>query len=132
MNSANKKIQSPLHCVTPLHLEESPSMALLLAKALFKTGNFKLGDSLPPLTAHWENLSIDSSHLQRYNQICGFDYSHIIGEMNIGFPVVDDEQHGAEGNPIGRIALHASAVEFLHPETDDPVRFDATIPFGPE
>jgi hypothetical protein len=73
MNSANKKIQSPLHCVTPLHLEESPSMALLLAKALFKTGNFKLGDSLPPLTAHWENLSIDSSHLQRYNQICGFD-----------------------------------------------------------
>ena len=34
--------------------------------------------------------------------------------------------------PIGRIALHASSLEFLHPETDDPVRFEATIPFGPE
>ena len=55
-----------------------------------------------------------------------------VGLANMGFPVVGDEQHGAEGNPIGRIALHASAVEFLHPETDDPVRFDATIPFGPE
>jgi hypothetical protein len=73
MNSANKKIQSPLHSVTPLHLEESPSMALLLAKAFFKAGNFTLGDSLPPLTVHWENLSIDSSHLERYNKICGFE-----------------------------------------------------------
>ena len=26
---------------------------------------------------------------ESWNQICGFDYSHIIGEMNIGFPVVD-------------------------------------------
>jgi len=73
MDSAKKNLQSPLHSVTPLHLEESPSMALLLAKALFKTGHFKLGDSLPPLTAHWDNLSIDSSHLHIYNQICGFD-----------------------------------------------------------
>ena len=55
-----------------------------------------------------------------------------VGLANMGYPVLGDEQHGAEGNPIGRIALHASALELLHPETDDPVRFDATIPFGPE
>ena len=55
-----------------------------------------------------------------------------VGLANMGYPVIGDEQHGAEGNPIGRIALHASALELLHPETDDPVRFDATIPFGPE
>ena len=55
-----------------------------------------------------------------------------VGLANMGLPVVGDEQHGAEGNPIGRIALHASALELLHPETDEPVRFDATIPFGPE
>ena len=55
-----------------------------------------------------------------------------VGLANIGCPVVGDEAHGAEGNPIGRIALHASSLEFLHPETDDPVRFEATIPFGPE
>ena len=55
-----------------------------------------------------------------------------VGLANMGNPVVGDEQHGAEGNPIGRIALHASALELLHPETDEPVRFDAIIPFGPE
>ena len=73
MDNVSRKTQSPLHSVTPLHLEEPPSMALLLAKAFFKAGNFTLGDSLPPLTVHWENLSIDSSHLERYNKICGFE-----------------------------------------------------------
>ena len=55
-----------------------------------------------------------------------------VGLANLGCPVVGDETHGAEGNPIGRIALHASSLEFLHPENDDAVRFEAPIPFGPE
>ena len=55
-----------------------------------------------------------------------------VGLANLGLPVVGDEQHGAEGNPIGRIALHATSLELLHPETDDPVRFESPIPFGPE
>lgn len=44
-------------------------------------------------------------------------------------PVVGDELHGAETNPLSRIALHASALEFLHPDNDDPVRFEARVPF---
>ena len=44
-------------------------------------------------------------------------------------PVVGDDLHGAETNPLSRIALHASSLEFLHPESDDPVRFEAKIPF---
>jgi 23S rRNA pseudouridine1911/1915/1917 synthase len=55
-----------------------------------------------------------------------------VGLANLGLPVVGDEQHGAVGNPIGRIALHASALELLHPQSEDPVRFEAPIPFGPE
>ena len=55
-----------------------------------------------------------------------------VGLANIGCPVVGDNQHGAEGNPIGRIALHASSLELLHPVTDDPIRFEAPIPFGPQ
>ena len=55
-----------------------------------------------------------------------------VGLANIGNPVIGDEQHGANGNPIGRIALHATSLELLHPETDDPIRFEAPIPFGPE
>ncbi len=55
-----------------------------------------------------------------------------VGLANLGCPVIGDEQHGATGNPIGRIALHATALELLHPETDDPLRFEAPIPFGPQ
>ena len=55
-----------------------------------------------------------------------------VGLANLGLPVIGDEQHGAKGNPIGRIALHATSLELLHPASDDPVRFEATIPFGPE
>ena len=55
-----------------------------------------------------------------------------VGLANIGNPVIGDEQHGAKGNPIGRIALHATFLELLHPKTDDPIRFEAPIPFGPE
>lgn len=49
----------------------------------------------------------------------------------LGCPVVGDELHGAETNPMNRIALHATALEFLHPDNDDPVRFEAKVPFIP-
>lgn len=48
---------------------------------------------------------------------------------SLGCPVVGDELHGAESNTFGRVCLHASALEFLHPETDEPVRFESKIPF---
>ena len=50
--------------------------------------------------------------------------------QHLGTPVVGDEQHGALTNPHKRVMLHASALEFLHPETDDPVRFEAPLPKG--
>ena len=42
-----------------------------------------------------------------------------------GNPVVGDKMHGAITNLHGRICLHAVALEFLHPSTDDPVRFES-------
>ena len=42
-----------------------------------------------------------------------------------GTPVVGDKMHGATMNLHGRICLHAVALEFLHPDTDDPVRFES-------
>jgi 23S rRNA pseudouridine1911/1915/1917 synthase len=50
--------------------------------------------------------------------------------QHLGTPVVGDERHGATSNPHGRIMLHANALEFLHPDTDDPVRFEAPVPRG--
>ena len=46
----------------------------------------------------------------------------------LGCPVVGDETHGSEQDP-GRLCLHASRLEFIHPENDDPVRFESPIPF---
>ncbi len=46
----------------------------------------------------------------------------------LGCPVVGDETHGSEQDP-GRLCLHASSLEFIHPENDDPVRFESPIPF---
>ena len=43
-------------------------------------------------------------------------------------PVVGDELHGAETDPYHRVCLHAHSLEFLHPSTDYPVRFEATPP----
>ncbi len=48
--------------------------------------------------------------------------------QHLGTPVVGDERHGASTNPHQRIMLHASSLEFLHPENDDPVRFEAPLP----
>ncbi len=48
----------------------------------------------------------------------------------LGTPVVGDERHGAQTNPYNRVMLHASSLEFLHPDTDDPVRFEAPLPPG--
>lgn len=42
-----------------------------------------------------------------------------------GTPVVGDRMHGAETNLHGRICLHATALEFLHPFDDEPVRFES-------
>ncbi|CAI8336696.1 MAG: Ribosomal large subunit pseudouridine synthase A [Candidatus Poseidoniaceae archaeon] len=42
-----------------------------------------------------------------------------------GTPVVGDKMHGATTNLHGRICLHAVALEFLHPVTDEPVRFES-------
>ena len=48
--------------------------------------------------------------------------------QHLGTPVVGDERHGANTNPHGRVMLHASSLEFLHPETEDPVRFETPLP----
>jgi len=49
---------------------------------------------------------------------------------SLGSPVVGDDLHGAKTDPMGRVCLHASSLEFLHPQTDEPVRFETRVPFN--
>ena len=46
-----------------------------------------------------------------------------------GHPVLGDKKYGeSKSNPLGRLALHASALSVIHPTTRELMRFEAQIP----
>ena len=47
----------------------------------------------------------------------------------IGHPIAGDKKYGAQTNPFGRLALHASVLEFRHPHTGKTMRFVSPAPF---
>jgi 23S rRNA pseudouridine1911/1915/1917 synthase len=48
--------------------------------------------------------------------------------QDIGHSIVGDRKYGASGNRIGRLALHASVLAFIHPITKKPLRFESPLP----
>ena len=46
----------------------------------------------------------------------------------IGHAVVGDDKYGSEKNPLGRLGLHASRLEFIHPISREMVVIHATPP----
>ena len=51
----------------------SPSIPALMGKAVFKSGQYRVGDNLPELSAQSTGLCINQEHLQAYRQLCGFE-----------------------------------------------------------
>lgn len=47
---------------------------------------------------------------------------------SIGHPIVGDGKYGASSDPIGRLALHATTLSFIHPVTDEELHFQSPIP----
>ena len=47
---------------------------------------------------------------------------------SIGHPVAGDFKYGAQSDPIGRLALHASKLEFVHPSTGARLQFRSPAP----
>ena len=49
---------------------------------------------------------------------------------SLGHPVVGDRKygHGNEFSPIDRLCLHAKVLEFIHPVTEQRVRFESPVP----
>lgn len=45
-----------------------------------------------------------------------------------GHSVVGDKKYGAESNPIKRLCLHAKLLEFKHPITNEPMKFESPVP----
>ena len=80
---------------------------------------------------HWEVLSThDSSSLVRLMIETGRRHQIRMAMKSIGHPIVGDTLHGAQTNPVSRICLHATSLEFLHPQSDEPMRFEAKHNFG--
>ena len=46
----------------------------------------------------------------------------------IGHPIAGDKKYGAQTNPIGRLALHAQGLAFIHPWTGKVMKFTARRP----
>lgn len=46
----------------------------------------------------------------------------------IGHPIAGDKKYGAQTNPIGRLALHAQGLAFIHPWTGKVMKFTARTP----
>ena len=83
---------------------------------------------------HWDvEDSDDHVSLIRITIDTGKRHQIRMAMKDLGCPVVGDELHESTANPLNRVCLHATALEFLHPQSDDPVRFTSKVPFtGPE
>ena len=80
---------------------------------------------------HWEVLSThDSASLVRLMIETGRRHQIRMAMKSIGHPIVGDTLHGAQTNPVSRICLHATSLEFLHPQSDEPMRFEAKHNFA--
>ena len=52
--------------------------------------------------------------------------NHIRVHMKeLGHPIAGDKKYGASGNPLGRLGLHASLLEIIHPVTKQPLILSA-------
>lgn len=89
--------------------------------------NYKVLKTTPPLTGEGREgaYSLVELHLEtgRTNQI----RVHLASK---GCPVVGDRKygHGNESSPIDRLCLHAKVLEFIHPVTEQKVRFESPVP----
>ncbi len=46
----------------------------------------------------------------------------------IGHPIAGDRKYGAVSNPLGRLALHAQTLSFIHPWTGKVMKFTSRLP----
>lgn len=86
------------------------------------------GDAKEAIT-NYQVLDQSSSHalLQIYLDT-GRKNQIRVHMKDLGHPVAGDKKYGSKTNPIGRLALHADRLSFLHPITGTEVSFTAPPP----
>ncbi|MEZ4902145.1 MAG: RluA family pseudouridine synthase [Spirosomataceae bacterium] len=48
--------------------------------------------------------------------------------QDLGHPIVGDKKYGSSLNPMGRLGLHAYILGFVHPITNEKLRFETKVP----
>jgi 23S rRNA pseudouridine1911/1915/1917 synthase len=46
-----------------------------------------------------------------------------------GHPIAGDRKYGAATNPLGRVALHAGTITFVHPVSGETLSFGTPLPY---
>ena len=47
----------------------------------------------------------------------------------VGHPIAGDKKYGAHTNPLGRVALHAGTITFVHPVSGELLSFETPLPY---
>ena len=112
-------------------------------KKSLKVYCYELGPKDTPQKPPRKDWQFAATHCKRlsYKAIDDKDYTLVqfhleTGRKNqirthcqwIGHPVAGDRKYGAQTNPIGRLALHAEVLSFIHPWTGKTMRFTARVP----
>jgi 23S rRNA pseudouridine1911/1915/1917 synthase len=78
---------------------------------------------------HYETLKHNSRYsLVKVNLETGRKNQIRVHMQDLGHSVVGDKKYGSAVNPIGRLALHALVLAFIHPSTGKHLRFETEIP----
>ena len=80
---------------------------------------------------HYRGLRTDGQHsLVELKLETGRKNQIRVHMQDLGHPVCGDIKYGNGDDPIGRLALHAYRLNFYHPMTGEPLRFETPVPKG--
>lgn len=88
------------------------------------------GTGLRALTNYWTLEGRDDFSLLELELETGRKNQIRVQLAHMGNPVAGDTKYGARADPLGRLALHAYLIAFLHPRTDERLEFRVDPPTG--
>ena len=79
---------------------------------------------------HWSKIKHSDTHslLEIYIHT-GKRHQIRLALTSIGHPIIGDQTYNPSSSDSSRLHLHASSLEFQHPLTDEPMRFESPHPF---
>ena len=87
------------------------------------------GDEGDIAITHWQALKHDECRtLVKINLETGRTHQIRVHFSSIGMPLVGDEMYGSTDTLTSRAALHCGKVEFIHPVTNEVLKFTSLLP----